>query len=585
MDEQTILEYSKDLTLGYLESIGATIDDSHGLYTITLPTNYESLFGGITKRITFEHSIADIHSCELVVLGSSFLSIILGEIKKHAPVIGGHLKKQIQSPEECLEKINTENCHVILNDFSEEMKIAIRFYFNITVKSIKSISMLRWVDIDFETLSPLDFPSDMEIDEKLGTIKYEKGDPRIDFCYSKAAESMEMEMEPLAMKYVTKNKDSLEQDMNSLNQVHAKRLKEINDDVNYQRTKLKEFDRKIMNARHVSTQQKYIAEKQKQVERIKKAEDKAVRQIERLTADKETQIQQIEKRHRPVIDFSLIAGMAYSYSTSKCKILLKNQYTQNEVNAEFLEPAQEFSVACEVCNKIAEQIHLCVNSHAMCYYCTKQCVKCKKEVCTQCTSELNPCYICKEGLCSDCTVDCNFCKELTCEHHLMKCPHCSEIMCFFCADSCQYCNNKFCNDSIVSCYVCQNRTCDADLQKCFQCQRSFCPNDILTCAICEGIHCRADSRKCAFCEQTYSKNCLQNKLCTSCSNMSEIQRDSNIVQQVIAVNSEFKKYKKWEGSENNRYCIFKAKKMLGSKIIVYHKEQKKIILDKKGGWR
>ena len=585
MDEQTILKYSKDLTLSYLKNIGATIDDSHGLYTITFPTNYEFLFGGITKRITFEHSVADIHSCEWVVPGSNFLAIVLGEIKKQAPVIGGHLKKQIQSPEECLEKISTHNCHVILNEFSEEMKIAIRFYFNITVKSIKSISMLRWIDIDFETLMPLDFPLEIQLDEKLGTIRYKKGDPRIDYCYSKAAESLENEMKPLAMKYVTKTKDSLEQDLNSLNQVHVKRLKEINDDVYYQKTKLKEFDRRIINARQVSTQQKYIAEKQKQAERIKKSEEKVIKQIERLTADKETQIQQIEKRHRPTIDFSLIAGTAYSYSTYKCKILLKNQFTQKEIRSEFLEPAQEFLVACKVCSTKAEEIHLCVNSHAMCNNCTKHCVKCKKEVCDQCSSELNPCYICKEKLCSDCTVNCNFCNELTCEHHLIQCSHCSETTCFFCADNCQYCNERFCSSSINNCHFCHNRTCTADSQECFQCKNKFCPKDIVICAICGGTHCKDDLRKCTFCEQSYSKNCLQNELCKSCSSMSEVQKENTSIQQVIAIDSDLRKYKKWELSENNRYCIFKAKKMLGSKIIVYHKGQKKIIIDKKGGWR
>jgi hypothetical protein len=104
------------------------------------------------------------------------------------------------------------------------------------------------------------------------------------------------------MKYVTKTQDSLTQDLNSLNQVHARRLKEINEDVSYQKSKLKEFDRKIIGARYVDTQMKYVAEKEKQSERIKKAEEKAIAQIERLTKDKESQIQQIEKRHRPIID-------------------------------------------------------------------------------------------------------------------------------------------------------------------------------------------------------------------------------------------------------------------------------------------
>lgn len=585
MDDQTILQYSKDLTLNFLKKIGATIDDSHDLYTVTFPTDYESLFGGITKRITFEHSVADVHSCEWVVPGSNFLAIILGEIKKQAPVIGGHLKKQVESPGKCLNIISTHNCQVTLDSFSEEMKIAIRFYFNITVKSIKSISMLRWIDVDFETSQPLDFPSEIQLDPTLGTIRYERGDPRIDYCYSKATEFLENEMEPLAVKYVAKTQDSLTQDLNSLNQVHTKRLKEINEDVSYQKLKLKEFDRKILGARYTDTQKKYVIEKEKQAERIKKAEDKAIKQIERLITDKEIQIKQIEKRHRPVIDFSLIAGIAYSYSTSKCKILLKNQFSQIETTAEFLEPSQEFTLICDVCSRKAEKSHLCVNSHVVCDFCVRHCVKCQKDVCIQCSADLNPCYICKEGACSDCSVKCNFCEELTCEKHLMQCSHCSEIVCFFCTDNCEYCKKKFCSKSIVSCQACNKRTCSMDAKTCFKCNHQFCPNDRQICAICNITHCMNDSAVCQFCDQTYSKNCLNNKLCNSCSALYEVEKEHSAIKQVIAADADLNKYKKWKLSENNRYCICKASKMLGSKIIVYDKNSKKIIVDKKGGWR
>jgi hypothetical protein len=585
LDEQTILQYSKDLTLNFLKDVGATIDESHGLYTITLPDYYESIFGGRNKRITFEHSVADTLSCEWVVPGSNFLAIVLGEIKKQAPVIGGHLKKHVDSPKDCLEKFNVQNCDVILDSFSEEMKIAIRFYFNINVKSIKSISMVRWIDVDLETLQTLDFPSEIELDPDLGTIKYEKSDSRIDHCYSKATEVLQEEMKPLIMQFVTKTQDSLNQDLQSLNQVHSKRVQEISEDVQYQEQKLNEFDRKILKARSYQTRTKYTGEKQKQRERIKKAEQRAVKQIEKLAQDKNAQKQQIEKRHRPVIDFSLIAGTAFSYSTSKCNILLKNQFAQKETKAEFLEPSQEFIVFCEACGRRSEQSHLCMNSHVSCEFCTRQCVKCKKEACMTCKKYLNPCYICKEGICTDCDSHCNFCNELTCENHFMACPHCSVKTCFFCSDNCEYCGTTFCSKSIRGCHACQKRTCINDSTTCVNCNHLFCPKDIQICAICDKNHCKKDSSKCQFCEQIYSTNCMNNNLCQSCSKLSEVSKDHSRVQEAISVSSDLKKYKKWEMSENNRFCVFKAKKMLGSKIIVYDKNLKKIIIDKKGGWR
>ena len=286
-----------------------------------------------------------------------------------------------------------------------------------------------------------------------------------------------------------------------------------------------------------------------------------------------------------MIDFSLIAGTVYSYSISNCEILLKNQYTQKETKTQFLEPSQEFTIICEICSKNVEKSHLCVNSHVACDYCIKNCVKCKKDVCIQCTNELNSCYICKEGLCSDCSKKCEFCDEMTCQKHLMECSHCSETTCFFCSDSCEYCNKKSCVESIIACQTCKKRTCSNDSEKCFECKKEFCPNDRQICAICEQIHCTLDSKKCEFCEQKYSANCIKSKLCQSCSKLSEVSKENNLVQKAILANPELRKYKKWEVSENSRFCIFKAKKMLGSKIIIYDKDQSKIVLDKKGGWR
>ena len=77
---------------------------------------------------------------------------------------------------------------------------------------------------------------------------------------------------------------------------------------------------------------------------------------------------------------------------------------------------------------------------------------------------------------------------------------------------------------------------------------------------------------------------MSNNLCKSCFNLNEVNKENITVQQIIATYSDLNKYKKWEISENNRYCIYKAKKMLGSKIIVYDKNLRKIIVDKKGGW-
>jgi hypothetical protein len=585
MNAQEILQNSKTLTLNYLQKIGANIEELHGLYTIAIPTKYEGIFGGITKRITFDLEVASMHGCELVVPGSNFLAIILNEIKKQAPVVGGHLKKLAQSPENYMNKISTHNCHAIFENAHEELKIAVRLYFFVTVKSIKNASMLRWIDIDLETLNILEFPSEIDLDQTLGSIKYEKNDQRIDHCYVKATEILESDIESLAVKYVDLTKDNLERDLNSLDQLYTKRIKEINQDIDYQNSKLREFNRKITSARHTDTQRKYVKQKHQQEERIQKAKDRAVEQIGKLLSDKDIQVAQIEKRYRPVIDFSLIAGQVFSYSTSNCAILFKNNFAQKQLSAIFSDPSLSFSIKCEICDQNLETIHLCVNSHVGCDNCIRHCVKCSKDVCLRCTDSLKLCYICKEGLCSDCFTGCQFCSEITCEKHMIGCPHCMQRTCFFCSDKCEICSIRLCDGAFCACNSCKKRICQKDTRYCNVCKYNFCIADTGICAICNNIHCKNDTITCKLCEQIYDKNCISDQLCISCKNMQEVENSSPIIQEAIVAYSDLKKVKKCECASNSKYSMFKIKKLFGSKFIVYDRTKKQVIISKKGGWR
>ena len=202
---------------------------------------------GTQKKITFDPEVAVTHSCELAVPGSNFLATIINEIRRQAPVVGGHLKKQGDSPASFLKEIPAHNCTINLQETIEEIKIAVRFYFNITVKSIKRSSMLRWVDVDLDTLDVLEFPAKIELDSTLGKIRYKKNDKRLHDSFVKSIEVLEDEIRPLAMKYVDLTHDNLTRDTNSCLQLYKKRTSEVKQDVEHERRKLKEFDRKISN--------------------------------------------------------------------------------------------------------------------------------------------------------------------------------------------------------------------------------------------------------------------------------------------------------------------------------------------------
>ena len=109
MDEVLLSRQTKDLTLGFLQKIGAEITESDGLYSIDIPSKFEQTFGSSQKRIAFESEIASTHSCEFVILGSNFLSIVLNEIKKQASVVGGSLKQNGQFHQNVLDSISVHN--------------------------------------------------------------------------------------------------------------------------------------------------------------------------------------------------------------------------------------------------------------------------------------------------------------------------------------------------------------------------------------------------------------------------------------------------------------------------------------------
>ena len=185
MDDREILRLSRELSLEFLRKIDARVEESDKLYHIEIPKSHEQVFGGTFKRITFDHDVADTHSCELAVPGSNFLAIVLNEIRKQAPVIGGSLKKLVKDPKDMLESIRTHNCRVGLLDSQEEVKTAIRFHFNVSVKSVKRVAMRKWVDVDLETLRVLEFPSEIQTGHTAGSVKCQKDDQRIGNSYSK----------------------------------------------------------------------------------------------------------------------------------------------------------------------------------------------------------------------------------------------------------------------------------------------------------------------------------------------------------------------------------------------------------------
>ena len=295
-------------------------------------------------------------------------------------------------------------------------------------------------------------------------------------------------------------------------------------------------------------------------------------------------MEQAEKRYRPVMEFALIAAQVYSYSSSQCNLEFRNDASAIQVKADFVDPTRSFTITCDVCGNPLDTAHLCTNSHLSCDRCSRHCIKCQKDVCGSCEGELDPCYICREGLCADCVAECNFCSRTICMNHLSVCSHCSESVCYFCSDSCQVCHARICEGSIHACGKCGRRLCKEDSFQCAGCNSQFCPSDINTCAICNKKYCQADTARCESCEQAYSKGCFDRKLCVTCGMLQPLDRDSPEVHIVVQADPNLAKFKKWYGASNSKFSVFKIKRTLGNRIIVYDRVENIIVINKKAGW-
>lgn len=581
LSDEQILQTSRDIVLDYLRQINASVVESDGVYSVSFPSKYSEIFGD-SKRIAFDTDVAAEYGCELAVPGSNILTNVLNEVRKKAPVVISALLQQESNPADHLQEIQVHKCNLGLVESKQSSRPVIRFYYNVTLKSITGISEIKQVDVDLETLEVLNIPSDAKFVQP-DSLKCDFKKERVDFANSKAIETLEYEMHPVILEYLNKVHLEKQRDIDSINLAYDRRILQLKEDIDYKESKVKDFDRKIDGARTSETLAKHLEEKKKTKERVEKFREKQRERISEIYEQKQQELDVVNKRYRPVIEYSLIGLQVFSYSSSNCTIELTNETTTKKVSATFLPLSKQFTILCDYCNNTIDVIHLCNNAHSVCESCSSQCSNCEKDLCQRCMKEFFHCYLCKERLCSKCTKNCQLCKETVCNSHLILCTHCSQNTCFFCSDSCQICNKRFCNNAISICSMCNKRTCQADNTLCSECGRSFCLNDVIKCPACVKISCKGHSSICNTCNQKYGVSCMSKNICVTCNKLTEVNVNDSDVQNAIRTDPELAKYKKWEKSINNEFIIFKAKKTLGSKILVMKKETGKIIESRKGG--
>lgn len=581
MDERTILKYSRELALGYLGSLGARIAEDHGLYKVEIPKRHRHIFGGTLKRVTFSSEVASLHSCELAVPGSNFLDIVLREIRKRAPVTAARIKKRAGGPEAAVDALPAGNCAASLVDAEAAVWTAVRFHFNVTTSSTKRVSVLERVDVDLDTGRILDIPADVE--EEPAAAEIGAGDPRLERAYGAATEYLHRRMAPTRSKFESLSRKDLEAEMDALDRTHRRREEEIRQEVKQKKARMGEYAKKISGARTYETGRRYRAEMNEYRERMERKEAEAGKKIHLLDADRKKQEEQIRKKYRPAMEMALVAATVYSYPGATCTLEFRNGSASRRAKAVFSDPAGSFAVRCEACGKTAEGVYLCTNSHVSCGPCSDECADCKRVACVRCRAVLNTCYICRQTVCRTCASRCGFCSDVSCGDHSFACGHCSRTACFFCSDGCHICSKRFCEESMRWCTLCGMRACSSDSDGCSECGNVFCRSDIESCAVCARAHCADDAAECRVCGQVYGAGCVEDSRCATCRALRQAGASDPAVQRVIEANAELAGYKKWKRAENRRFVVLRAKKMIKNRLVVYDKEEGRVVVNR-GGW-
>lgn len=115
------------LALGFFDTIGSDIADVDGAYRITVPEEYQDIFDTHEVLLAFDEESASKHDCELIIPGSKTLSLIAEYCISKGPV-------SLRKPD------------------SGKGKASIRYHFLIIFSGRSSLSMMDHVDVDLTNI-------------------------------------------------------------------------------------------------------------------------------------------------------------------------------------------------------------------------------------------------------------------------------------------------------------------------------------------------------------------------------------------------------------------------------------------------
>ncbi len=162
--------------------------------------------------------------------------------------------------------------------------------------------------------------------------------------------------------------------------------------------------------------------------RLKRADDEARRatlenKLAATRADHAAKLADAEAKYRVRVELDLINLAVITQPKVRLAARVENRQA-NVARAIVWDPLRHRiePLACDVCQRPASKLFLCVNNHLAGEHClAPQCVDCKRVYCRTCAHEVTTCAVCGRPVCQKSLTHCRECGQGTCREHVNQC--------------------------------------------------------------------------------------------------------------------------------------------------------------------
>lgn len=248
----------RELVLSYFTRIGSRIVNNDGIYQIMIPEEYIEYFQSSTLKIIFDKdntNTMQTNGCDLVIPGSRILFKVLSQCIVKGPI---SVKSGSGIP-----------------------GIIIRYHFFIVFSGIRNVSKIKHVDINSETMQPVNTPY-MLCDTDF-TLQDQSISDKINKSYMAAIDELKTQCSKLSSEFIDAANVIFQTDYDVFVDKYDSQIRDLDDGIN---------QKEVTSNDH---------------KKIKKFRFDTLDKIDELRRDKDRMINTMQEKHKIFLEYGLVA--------------------------------------------------------------------------------------------------------------------------------------------------------------------------------------------------------------------------------------------------------------------------------------